>query len=679
MRKFFMLSIRFRRTAVLWALALFLLGLAPAQSQTGDSFPSLVQEANSAREAGKAEEAIRDYGRALALRPDWAEGWWDLGMTQYETNNYVDAETSFRKLAELAPKAASGWSMLGLAEFETKDYSTALASLEKAQRLGGIDDPEIARVSAYHLALLLIRNGEFERATTLLHSAFRESLPAQVKTALGLALLRVPLLPSDVDPSQDALILEAGDAAASPDQLQALFAVTRQYPNVPWLHYTYGLALAAAGQTQEALEEQKLESGISSTSALPWVEISILALHLKQTPGALSAARRAVALDGESSEAHDALAKALATSGKAQAAALEAHEAARLPQRSSRSDSRMVALYGARSASGAVPENADAWVAAMQEYSARRYPETIAALTNWVERNPSDGTAWAVMGLSEYALKEYDNARIHLQRGINLGLKGSAESLQLASDRLALLLIRDGQFEAATALLRPVAKRPPMAQEIQLALGLALLRVPTMPEDLDPPRRDLAQSAGAIVELLLVSRYAEAFPEFQKLIAERPATPWLHYAYGDALASLSHYDEAKEEMRAEAKVSPGSALPWIRIASIDVRQHLPEEALKAAQSAVALAPDSAEAHYELGRAWLENGDAQKAIEALGKASGIKPDNPEIHFVLARAYAKANQPEKAAAERAAFMRLKAATEQQSASAAQGESILQTNPQ
>lgn len=674
-----MLPICPRRIAALCTLAFSLAAGRAAQGQTGDSFQSLVQAANSAREAGNAEDAARDYGRALALRPDWTEGWWDLGMTQYQANQYADAVTSLRKLTELAPNVASGWSMLGLAQFETKDYSSALASLKKAQRLGGIDDPEVARVSAYHLALLLIRDGEFERATALLHSSFRESPPAQVKAALGLALLRVPLLPSDVDPSQDALIQSAGDAAASPDELQALVELTKQYSNVPWLHYAYGLGLAAAGRTQEALEQQKIEIGISPDSALPWAEISRLTFQLKQAPEALSAAQHAVSLDSEWPAAHEALAKALAATGRAQQAALETREAARLAQKPLRPDSRMISLYGAHSASGGAPANAAAWTAAMADYTAGRYPETIAALKNWVERNPSDGTAWAVMGLSEFALRDYGNARIHLQRGINLGLKGSSESIQLASDRLALLLIRDGQFEAATAVLRPVVGRPPMAAEIQLALGLALLRMPTLPDGLDSSHRGLAQASGAIVELLLASRYAEAFPEFQKLITEHPGMPWLHYAYGDALDSLSRYDEAKAEMQAEVKASPQSALPWIRIASIDVRQHLPEEALKAAQSAVALDSESAEAHYELGRAWLENGEAQKSIEELERASGLRPNNPEIHFVLARAYTKANQPEKAAAERAAFTRLKAAAEQQSVSAGQGQSILQTNVQ
>jgi tetratricopeptide (TPR) repeat protein len=667
----------FRSCRILIPCALFLcLGGTPAESQTADSFQAIVQSANAARDAGNNDEAIRDYTQAVALRPGWAEGWWNLGVTQYEANRYVDAITSLRRLTALAPNMAPGWSILGLSEFETKDYASALASLEEAQKLGGIDDPDIAHVSAYHLALLLIHNGEFKRATDLLRAAFGEPAPPQVKAAMGLALLRVPLLPSEVDPSKEALIKAAGDAATSANKPQVLAEMVRQYPDVPWLHYAYGLALDAAGQTQEALQQQNFETEVSPESALPWIEISNLASRQKHSQEALSAAKRAAAVDAESSAAHNSLATALAANGDSLLAAQETQQANRLSQMPSYPDPRMIALYGIHSVSASAEDSAT-WNAAMQNYSAGRYMETITALKSWVERNPTDGTAWAVMGLSEFALKDYDNARIHLQRGIGLGLKGKAGSVQLASDGLALLLIRDGQFDAATTLLTPLAGKPPMAAQIQLALGLALLRIPSLPDDLDAPHRDLAQSAGTIVELLLDSRYSEAFPLFQKLIAAYPATPWLHYAYGNALDSLSQYDDAKAQMQAELKLSPHSALPWIRLASIDVRQHLPADALSAAQTAVVMAPDSAEANYELGRAWLESGDAQKAIAELERANGIKPANPEIHFVLARAYAKANLPEKAAAERAAFTQLEEIANQKKQSAAQGQSILQTN--
>jgi len=309
--------------------------------------------------------------------------------------------------------------------------------------------------------------------------------------------------------------------------------------------------------------------------------------------------------------------------------------------------------------------NSADWQRAMADYSAGRYPETIAALKAWVEAKPTDGTAWAVMGLSEFELKDYDNALIHLQRGQQLGVGASPQAIELAKYRLAILLNRKGQFDIATELLGPMAGQPPLLSEIEFALGMALLRIPALPNEVEQARHSLVERSGEIAELLLASKYDQAFPKLQKLIAEYPTTSFLHYANGTALDSLSQYDDAKAQMRAEIQISPQSALPWARLASIALRQHLPEEALKAAQNAVRLAPDSADAHYVLGRACAELSDTAKAIQELEVASQLSPGSPEIHFALARAYAKGNQPDKASQERATFARLNALAEQQRA--------------
>ena len=40
----------------------------------------LRQQAFDEGQAGKTDDAIRDYTRALQISPDWKEGWWNLGM-----------------------------------------------------------------------------------------------------------------------------------------------------------------------------------------------------------------------------------------------------------------------------------------------------------------------------------------------------------------------------------------------------------------------------------------------------------------------------------------------------------------------------------------------------------------------------------------------------------------------
>jgi tetratricopeptide (TPR) repeat protein len=641
---------------------------APEQS-AGDAFDDLAKSAAAARDANNIDVAVQNYQRAVAIRPDWQEGWWYLGTLQYDANHYPEAIAALQKLVLLAPQIGPAWAFLGLSKFETKDYENALAHLERAQAIGMGDDADLARVSTYHLALLLIHAGEFERATTLLGAEFGQAgIPKQAKAALGLALLRVPLLPEEVNPSKDALIEAAGDVAAIVLQQDAAKAVdafqvfVKEFPATPYLHYAYGLALASASQNQEALIEQQKESEISPRSPLPQIEISSLDIGLQHPEEALSAAQKAVSLAPNSAAAHRALEQSLEALGKNQDAARETQAADALSPEKPLLDDTVIQLYHVHSTEEP-PPNGELWKLAMLDYSSGKFSEAISSLKTWVVDHPDDGTAWAVMGLSEFEIKDFDNALIHLQRGQQLGLKGSAEAIQLARYRLASLLNRTGLFDRALELLAHEETSGPLNERIKIARGMSLLRIPMLPEEIEVADKPLLETAGEIAALMQQSKYDEAFAKFQPLLRDHPGTPFLHYTFGNALAVLSRYDAAEEQMKLELEISQKSELPWVSLASIELREHRAAEAAGFAQQALNLAPSSAEARYLLGRAQLDLGHADLAIQELEAASKIAPDSPEIHFNLAKAYAKTNQPEKADAERAIFVRLNALSEQQ----------------
>jgi len=62
-----------------------------------------------------------------------------------------------------------------------------------------VDGPKTAQVAKHHLSLLLIRKGDFKDAIAPLASSFgQKEIPPQIKIALELARLRVPLLPSEI-------------------------------------------------------------------------------------------------------------------------------------------------------------------------------------------------------------------------------------------------------------------------------------------------------------------------------------------------------------------------------------------------------------------------------------------------------------------------------------------------
>jgi Flp pilus assembly protein TadD len=645
---------------------------SPPQENVQRSFESLAESAAAARETGNNEEAVRDYQHAVGLRADWEEGWWYLATLQYDLDHFAEAIPALEKLVQLDPTLGPAWSFLGLCEFETHDYENSRKHLQKGQELETGDDPESSRVAKYHLALLLNREGEFEKASAMLRSAFEGQAPAQVKVALGLVLLRIPLLPQEVDPSQDALIHDAGETAAAlaqgdPARALDLFrALLKKYPSAPYLHYGFGIALASAGQNDEARLQLREEVKVSPANALAYVEISGLELHLHHAQDALRAAETAMRLAPDSSAAHRALAQSLQAVGQKEKGAEELRIAEGLAPDKQVRDARIVQMY-AHSAATVSPDSAQApasegqWNLAMLSYSAGHYPEAIAALKAYVVSNPNNGTAWAVMGLSEFEIKDYNNALIHLQRGQDLGLGGSAASVQVARLRLAALLNRNSEFDQAAELLGPEAGSGPLADEIQFVLGMALLRLPLLPDQVEASKGNLVGAAGAVAALLQSSKYDEAFPKLQTLLRQYPSTPFLHYAYGTGLASLSQYDDAESQFGQEILISPMSELPYAGLASLALKTGRPADALPSAQRAVQLAPDSAEAHYLLGRSCLDLGQEEKAVQELEAARKLAPGSPEVHFNLAKAYARANLPEKAEQERAAFARLNALAE------------------
>lgn len=663
---------------------------APVEQLSGQASPSeqnganpaatidpLQQQALDEEQAGKTEDALRDYGLALEQHPDWKEGMWNLGMLEYGSDRFAQAIVTFHKVVDLAPGLGIAWSLLGLSEFETADYDHALTHLEKAQSLG-INDDDIARISSYHLGILWIRTSQFERASNLLLQTFGTDMTSpQAKIALGLSTLRVPLLPSQLDPSREALVQAVGEAqAAGAGQQAGLANLLRNNPELPYLHYAFGLSLAENGKVKEAQEQIVEETRISPASSAPWIELSRLDLKLGNTTEALKAAQQAVRISPDNQDAHLQLAQAWATAGNEQKAATErafvaVPAAGNSAARNSTVEQRMILLYAnpAMKAETAPKADEQRWSRAMTEYAAGEHPAAIIDLKAWLATAPESGTGWALLGLSEFAMKDYDNALIHLDRGSRLGMAAGSESLDLAKYTFGILLTHAGRFEqAATILSSATDASGPLAQKVDFALGLVLLRRAEFPDAVSSSDKELVAAAGSIESILLQSQYDKAFPQLKLLLQQHPSTPFIHYAYGTALIALSQFDQAAEQMQAEMQISPKSELPCVRLASIALRQRDSASAIKWAQKALQLAPDSVDAHYLLGRGSLESGDPTSAIRELEIAARLSPASPEIHFNLANAYARAKLPGKAQQEREIFNGLKKTEESQQRSQA-----------
>jgi tetratricopeptide (TPR) repeat protein len=695
-----------------------------AASQTDSAQPNraddLAAKAAAARDAGHPDEAIRYYREALKARPTWDEGWWYVATLSYDAEHYAEAIPAFRTFLQIDPNAGAGWNFLGLCEFETKDYKNAFIDLQKGQDLGFEDTAGAMKVAKYHIALLLNLNGQFDKATAILTTEFgQSSLPDQIKIALGMAMLRVPLLPDQVDPSKDALLHAAGEtaaflAASNFDQaFQAFQQMLKDYPNTPYLQYAYASALIAVSRDGDAAAHLRAEVRLTPESALPHIGLASVELRANAPEEAVREAEHAVKLAPQSAAAHDVLGQVLRALGRKGRAEKELDAAGKLQPERPEVEAGQVRFYarssvrgqispaaGSQSAtgtngttqsasfeelsqraataqqSGKIEEAIATYQSALQirpdwqdglrylgalQYGAARYPEAISTFKILVEVNPKMGLAWALLGLCEFETQDYKNALAHMKHGQDVGISDNPQALSFANYHLALLLDWNGEFDRATNLLIPQVGNGYFDDESKIAMGLALLRIQRLPSQLDAAQITMVRTAGETAALLSQSKYAPAFQIFEQMLKDYPKTPFLHYAYGAALASISRYDEAQAQLREETRVNPENVLAYTRMTSIALQLHHPEEALPSAERAVQIAPQLAEARYVKGRALLELGKQEQAIQEFEAADKLAPNSPEVHFILARAYAKAKQPEQAERERAIFARLNALAE------------------
>src|ERR1035438_8699204 len=148
------------------ALGLLALLAAPwlrAQTPAREQFEDLSRRAQSALD-GRPEEAIQLYKQALAVRPDWPEGWLYMGGALYQMDRYAEATDALRKGIGLAPIFANGWALLGLCESQLDDPEQALADIRKGEELGLGGNPQVETAVLVRAAHLLIGSSAFDEA-----------------------------------------------------------------------------------------------------------------------------------------------------------------------------------------------------------------------------------------------------------------------------------------------------------------------------------------------------------------------------------------------------------------------------------------------------------------------------------------------------------------------------------
>lgn len=293
---------------MVWMLMPGVLASAPQQ---GEPFNDLVEKAKRANAENRLEEAAAFYGKALALRPKWKEGWWSLGTIEYDQDHYAKAAQDFEKLIALDPANGTAHAMLGLCQFELSKDDLALKNLLKAEQLGVIKDEQLRKVALYHMGVLELRARKFDDAKETLDQLARLHVETKELTAaLGLAVLLIS--PKDVPPegTPGATVVErAGEAEALlaakdfEQAKQAYVRLTTEFPDYPNLHFAYGRLLLETNETDAAVEQFQLELKRDPENVYSLLEIAAARYQVDSQDG-LPYAEHALKLKPELPFAH---------------------------------------------------------------------------------------------------------------------------------------------------------------------------------------------------------------------------------------------------------------------------------------------------------------------------------------------------------------------------------------
>ena len=284
------------------------------------SFEDLVNAAAAARRANQIPEAIDLYRQAVALRADWAEGWWFVGTLSYSLFRHADCESAFARFVELDDKRQMAWAVLGLCEFENGHYDRSQSHLQRALAPGGKLAPELDAGARFHYGLLLTKAGIFDPGMReLARFANQAATEPLALTGIGLNALRMPLLPGEIPPGQRDLVEKAGKATAAwlihPEAVGAEIAATamgdageaekqfraledlfhdllQSYPNAPGVHFLYGTYLTSSRPDQGQAEFRR-ELTVNPNNAAALAMTVLAQLTRGNVAAALSGAKKA--------------------------------------------------------------------------------------------------------------------------------------------------------------------------------------------------------------------------------------------------------------------------------------------------------------------------------------------------------------------------------------------------
>jgi tetratricopeptide (TPR) repeat protein len=600
-----------------------------SQREVIEAHFAAAQEAQAHQDYAAAKH---EYEAVLALVPNFAEVYMNLGLLDQLQNRIPDAMVQFRQALKLKPTLPGANFFLGVDYCKLGEGSKAIAYLRAAVTA----DPS--------------------RSDTWLWLATAQEMSGQTLAELTTLKRALKLQPNNVDllyllgrtyerlgKDEVSTIQRLAPKSSRAEQLLAeSYATSNQWPsavihfqnalaaspNTSGVHVELGEVFLRAGKLRQAIEEFEAELQMNAHNLRAMVRRGEAKLIQGEVDGALQDWSKAIAIDPAQIER----VLGIRETGFGDVA-LE-----QLPETDQKKLAQLAPELQTRNT--AATRLALAFIAAQSGSTSQLagdYVQVGAQNAN-TESSCSEARIRAQLnqghfsGLTPCALR---------------GLEGSSAKFRI---QVAGAMIEAGDYQPAITLLAalPVSHRqlPEVAywrargyEKLATAAYLQLYQA-------DPNSYRLHQLMGDLEASRGDDR--KAIEEYRDAVAAKPSIPNLHYSLGHLLWKNLDVSGARSELEAELSINPHHPGALHDLGNTYLLEHQPEKALQYLNRALAIEPDSPDIHLDIGTAYSQLSQFQKA-EAEYKIALPTDHDGSIHYKLAKVYQSLKRNEEAARE------------------------------